>query len=65
MIGCGINKFNTLLYITALFGVLPEHGMNNNERNFSIKVSAKVLIKLIEEKAREKEVISIGFSLGS
>jgi pimeloyl-ACP methyl ester carboxylesterase len=44
---------------------LPEHGLNNNEVDFSIKGSAEELIKLIEEKARGKRVILIGFSLGS
>ncbi|RHW35858.1 alpha/beta hydrolase [Lysinibacillus yapensis] len=44
---------------------LPEHGLNNNEINFSIKGSAEELIKLIEEKAGGKKVILIGFSLGS
>jgi pimeloyl-ACP methyl ester carboxylesterase len=45
--------------------ILPEHGLNNDEINFSIKGSAEELIKLIEEKARGKKVIVIGFSLGS
>ena len=45
--------------------ILPGHGLNNKEWNFSIKGSAEELIKLIEEKARGKKVILIGFSLGS
>ena len=45
--------------------ILPEHGLNNDGINFSIKGSAEELIKLIEEKARGKKVILIGFSLGS
>lgn len=45
--------------------ILPEHGLNNYEINFSIRGSAEELIKLIEEKARGKKVILIGFSLGS
>ncbi|NLB52099.1 MAG: alpha/beta hydrolase [Syntrophomonadaceae bacterium] len=44
---------------------LPEHGPNNYETKFSIKNSAKELIKLIEEKANGRKVILIGFSLGS
>jgi len=45
--------------------ILPGHGLNNDEINFSIKGSAEELIKLIEEKAKGKKVILIGFSLGS
>jgi len=45
--------------------ILPEHGLNNYEINFSIKGSAEELIKLIEEKGRGKKVILIGFSLSS
>lgn len=45
---------------------LPEHGLNNyDDIRFSIKSSAEELLKLIEEKARGKKVIVIGFSLGS
>jgi pimeloyl-ACP methyl ester carboxylesterase len=44
---------------------LPEHGLNHDESNFSIKDSAEDLIKLIEEKSVENKVILIGFSLGS
>ncbi|PEA54270.1 alpha/beta hydrolase [Bacillus pseudomycoides] len=44
---------------------LPEHGLNNYEIIFSIKGSAEELIKLIEEKARGKKIILIGFSLGA
>ena len=44
---------------------LPEHGLNNNEITFSLKRSAEEIIKLIEEKAGDKKVILIGFSLGS
>ncbi|MBE9917780.1 alpha/beta hydrolase [Paenibacillus donghaensis] len=44
---------------------LPEHGLNNDEMNFSITGSAEELIKLIEEKAGGRKVILIGFSLGS
>lgn len=45
--------------------ILPEHGLNNVDIPFSIKGSAEALIQLIEEKARGKKVILIGFSLGS
>ncbi|MBA4536557.1 alpha/beta hydrolase [Bacillus aquiflavi] len=43
---------------------LPEQGRSINT-NFSIKNSAEKLIKLIEEKAKGKKVIVIGFSLGA
>jgi len=43
----------------------PEHGLNNDEINFSINGSAAELIKLIEKKAKGKKVILIGFSLGA
>ena len=45
--------------------ILPEHGLNHDGTPFSIKGSAEELISLIEEKAGGKEVILIGFSLGS
>ena len=45
--------------------ILPEHGLNHDGTPFSIKGSAEELIPLIEEKAEGKEVILIGFSLGS
>lgn len=45
--------------------ILPEHGLNNDDTLFSIKGSAEALIQLIEEKAKGKKVILIGFSLGS
>ena len=45
--------------------ILPEHGLNHDGIPFSIKGSAEELIPLIEEKAGGKEVILIGFSLGS
>ncbi|WP_100331486.1 alpha/beta fold hydrolase [Bacillus xiapuensis] len=44
---------------------LPEHGLNHDGINFTIKGSAEELIQLIEEKAKGKQVILIGFSLGS
>ncbi|UHA75265.1 alpha/beta fold hydrolase [Paenibacillus sp. 481] len=44
---------------------LPEHGKSNSEIKFSIQGSAAELIKLVEEKARGKQVVLIGFSLGS
>lgn len=44
---------------------LPEHGLNHNGFPFSIKTSAEQIFNLIEEKAGEKKVIVIGFSLGS
>jgi pimeloyl-ACP methyl ester carboxylesterase len=49
----------------CLVPILPEHGLNHDETPFSIKGSAEALIPLIEEKAKGKEVILIGFSLGS
>ena len=45
--------------------LLPEHGLNNDKVKFTIKGSAQALIKLVEDKARGKKVILIGFSLGS
>ena len=53
------------IHYHVIVPILPEHGLNNNGLNFSIKGSAEELIKLIEEKARGKKVILIGFSLGS
>ncbi|MDN7241326.1 alpha/beta hydrolase [Planococcus sp. N028] len=44
---------------------LPEHGLSIQQNEFSIHESAELLIKLIEEKAKGKQVILIGFSLGS
>jgi pimeloyl-ACP methyl ester carboxylesterase len=44
---------------------LPQHGQNKDGSPFSIKSSAEELITLIEEKAKGKTVIGIGFSLGS
>ncbi|MFC4403883.1 alpha/beta fold hydrolase [Gracilibacillus xinjiangensis] len=44
---------------------LPEHGLDNYDVTFSIKASAESLITLIEEKAKGKEVIVVGFSLGA
>lgn len=44
---------------------LPEHGKTGGERHFSIKGSAKKCIQLIEEKAKGKKVIVVGFSLGA
>ena len=49
----------------CLVPILPEHGLNHDETPFSIKGSAEALIPLVEEKAKGKEVILIGFSLGS
>jgi pimeloyl-ACP methyl ester carboxylesterase len=45
--------------------ILSEHGLNHDGTPFSIEGSAEELIPLIEEKAGGKEVILIGFSLGS
>lgn len=45
--------------------ILSEHGLNHDGTPFSIEGSAEELILLIEEKAGGKEVILIGFSLGS
>jgi len=44
---------------------LPEHGLSNLGIHFSIQSSAEKILTLIEEKARGKIVILIGFSLGS
>lgn len=44
---------------------LPGHGQMVHEAKFSIKSSANQLLELIEEKAVDKEVIVIGFSLGA
>lgn len=43
---------------------LPEQGLSTDGTRFSIKSSAEKLIDLIEEKAKGKKVIVIGFSLG-
>ncbi|KGR77468.1 alpha/beta fold hydrolase [Ureibacillus sinduriensis] len=45
--------------------ILPEHGLDNHEVDFSIQGSAEEVIQLIEEKANGRKVIVIGFSLGS
>jgi len=45
--------------------ILPEHGLNNTDINFTIKGSAEELVKLVEEKASGKKTILIGFSLGA
>ena len=44
---------------------LPEQGKSDNTEYFSIKRSAEMLLALIEEKAPNKQVIIIGFSLGA
>lgn len=44
---------------------LPEHGLSKDGNEFSIKGCAEHLINLIEEKAKGKKVILVGFSLGS
>lgn len=44
---------------------LPEHGQSKDGTTFSIKRSAEELIDLIEDKAKGKRVIVIGFSLGA
>lgn len=44
---------------------LPEQGLSTHKTNFSIKCSAEKLISLIEDKAKGKKVIVIGFSLGA
>jgi pimeloyl-ACP methyl ester carboxylesterase len=44
---------------------LPEQGLSNDGTKFSINRSAEKLIDLIEEKAKGKNVIVIGFSLGA
>ena len=59
------NQIQYFTHYHCIVPELPEHGLDNDEIKFSIKESAKELIKLIEEKARGKKVILIGFSLGS
>lgn len=44
---------------------LPEHGASINTEPFSILSSAEKVNKIIEEKARNKTVIVVGFSLGA
>jgi pimeloyl-ACP methyl ester carboxylesterase len=44
---------------------LQEHGLSKQQKEFTIQGSAEELIRLIEEKANEKKVVLIGFSLGS
>lgn len=44
---------------------LPGQGQNNKGDRFSIQSSAALLVDLIEDKARGKKVIVIGFSLGA
>lgn len=44
---------------------LPGHGKSNNGMKFTIQDSAKEIIRIIEDKAGDKQVILIGFSLGS
>ncbi len=44
---------------------LPEQGSSQNAGHFSIQHSAKMVSDLIEEKAVDKQVIVVGFSLGS
>ncbi|WP_097075399.1 alpha/beta fold hydrolase [Ureibacillus xyleni] len=44
---------------------LPEQGSSRKSGDFSIRISAELLNSLIEEKAQNKEVIVIGFSLGA
>ncbi|UTR07184.1 alpha/beta hydrolase [Alkalihalobacillus sp. LMS6] len=44
---------------------LPEHGQSREAGNFSIEQSAKQCFSLIEEKAANKAVHLIGFSLGA
>ena len=69
--GGGISDWmwdNQIQYFThyhCIVPILPEHGMDGSDTRFSIKGSAVELIKLIEEKAGDREVILIGFSLGA
>jgi pimeloyl-ACP methyl ester carboxylesterase len=49
----------------CLVPILSGHGLYNNQMKFSMKGSAEEIIKLIEEKAKGKKVILIGFSLGA
>lgn len=44
---------------------LPEHGLHNDASAFSVRASAEEIIQLIEAKAKGKQVILIGFSLGA
>lgn len=44
---------------------LFEHGLRDHNTNFSIKGNAESLIDLIHEKAKGRQVIVIGFSLGA
>lgn len=44
---------------------LPGQGLSNKEVIFSIKSSAEILVDLINDKAKGKKVIVIGFSLGA
>lgn len=44
---------------------LPEQGASKNTENFSIQSSAEKVNELIDKKAKDKQVIVIGFSLGA
>ena len=44
---------------------LPEQGKSSHMNKFSIKYSAEMIIELIEEIAKGKKIIIIGFSLGA
>lgn len=44
---------------------LPEQGLSKNTEKFSIYLSAKKVIEIIEKNAKGKEVIVVGFSLGA
>ncbi|MFJ6211709.1 alpha/beta fold hydrolase [Lysinibacillus sp. NPDC092081] len=56
-----------VLYFSDYHCVVPELIDNeaNNTSDFSIEDSAKKLLSIIEEKAKNKRVIVVGFSLGA
>lgn len=49
----------------CLVPTLAEHGLNNQQKEFSIHDSAKEMIDLIKDKGKGKKVIVVGFSLGA
>lgn len=49
----------------CLVPILQEHGIYSDSIPFSIKKSAEQIISLIEEKAHNKKITLIGFSLGA
>lgn len=52
-------------YYHCLVPDLSGHGLSHSDTNFSIKRSAEKLIAIIAEKAEDKKVIVVGFSLGA